>query len=324
MADATFNNPAAYMGFVGFVRIDNKMIVRATSADINLRQTIDKPDVIDSRYDKTVYQLGPKEVEGSLAFPAVYDIQEGGENVVRFLYQKAIERNTENGLLATFPIDVKYAANQAPNSSNFSYVNCLVDTFGFSVAQQASVDITVGVIGQDRIEISELDTPSLEQVDNTRLVTWNNAVVSLATRNNVTIGGEFIRTFNVNINNNSVRFYTLNGLLSPQAIAPTKRDITGSAVLMGRHVDLGIAARNNPFYCTAEGQVVFGFNTNTSTDTLASGCDATFGVTIPNVVYEIEEMALVTDLFETTVNWHALPAAGTGIDDPLLTSFLDS
>jgi len=55
----------ANMGWVGFVKLfipslNANNILRATSADINLSQTIDMPNVIDGRIDRTVYQLGPK------------------------------------------------------------------------------------------------------------------------------------------------------------------------------------------------------------------------------------------------------------------------
>ena len=66
-----FEKPPAYMGYVGFVNIGG-YIVRATSADISLKQDITKPDVVDGRIDRTVYRLGPQEVGGTVAFPAIY------------------------------------------------------------------------------------------------------------------------------------------------------------------------------------------------------------------------------------------------------------
>ena len=136
-----YNNPPAYMGFVGFVKLrtgnvvgtsqadsnytHEDMIIRATSADLNLSQEVSKPDVIDSRYDRTVYQLGPKIIEGTVAFPAVYDLQ-GGASIVEALYRYAITRNT-SGLLSDFNLDVKYASSQtAPNVADFIYYGNIV------------------------------------------------------------------------------------------------------------------------------------------------------------------------------------------------------
>ena len=146
-----YNNPPAYMGFVGYVRLrtgnvvgngvdsgsnynHQSMIVRATSAEMNVKQEITKPDVIDSRYDKTVYQLGPKEVDGNLAFPAVYDLQ-SGSSIVEALYRYAVTRSP-TGSLSDFDVDIKYATSQSPpNEADFVYFGCVVNTWQFSVSQ---------------------------------------------------------------------------------------------------------------------------------------------------------------------------------------------
>ncbi|KKM75977.1 hypothetical protein LCGC14_1384830, partial [marine sediment metagenome] len=49
-------------------------------------------------------------------------------------------------------------------------------------------------------------------------------------------------------------------------------------------------------------------------------CQGKFLVTLPNIVFQIEEIALTNELFESTVNWHCLPNARKGTEDPLLTS----
>jgi hypothetical protein len=88
-------------------------------------------------------------------------------------------------------------------------------------------------------------------------------------------------------------------------------------VLIGRHQALGNVALNNELNCTESANIKFGFNTPGT----GEGCSSsTFNVTMPNCIFEIEEMSLTNDLFETTVNWHSLPAAGTGVCDPMLAS----
>jgi len=131
------------------------------------------------------------------------------------------------------------------------------------------------------------------------------------------IGGQFVRSFEANVNNDAERYYTLNTKLFVQAIAARKRDITGNVVLMGRHPQLANIALDNELNCTESTNIKFGFNTPTGNE--LSGCsESTFNVTMPNCVFEIEEMSLSNDVFETTVNWHSLPAAGTGVCDPML------
>jgi hypothetical protein len=325
-----FGQPPAYMGFVGFVQFNagnilgngvdadtnvvfNDIIVRATSADINLSQEVTKPDVIDSRYDKTVYQLGPKIIEGSIVFPAVYDIGTG-TNIVDLMYRFAATRAATTGLLSDFDCNIKYAESVGDNVASFVYENNIVNAFKFAVSAENIVEITADVIGVSRTPAS-IASLSSDYMQNTRIVTWNDARVEIGGgRLGGIIGGQYIRSFEANINNNAERFYTLNWELFAQAIAPTKRDVDGNVVIMGRQIDLGSLAQDNEFYCSEDQYVKFGFETQGGTE----NCTASFGVQVPNCVFEIETMSLTNSLFETTVNWHALPSAGTGISDPLV------
>jgi len=345
-----WNAPKAFMGFVGFVRVQDGVIkgnndgvsdvlhdpylIRATSADINLSQEISKPDVIDSRYDRTVYQLGPKLVDGSFAFPAVYEVPTGQTlTLFEVLYRYAVTRDVF-GLLSPFELNVKYAAsNTGPhNAGEFKYTGCLANTWQFSVAQSDVVTCSVDVLGVNREPLGAMDPPARTiAVDNctdstsetatigtTRIVTWNDARVEMSGgRLTDSIGGQFVRSFEANVNNDAERYYTLNTKLFVQAIAPRKREISGNIVLMGRHPALGNVALSNEDNCTESTNIKFGFATPTGTE--LSGCSAsTFNVTMPNCVFEIEEMSLTNDIFESTVNWHSLPAAGTGVCDPML------
>jgi hypothetical protein len=86
--------------------------------------------------------------------------------------------------------------------------------------------------------------------------------------------------------------------------------------LIGRHDSIGEAALTNEENCTESSEILFGYATPGD----GEGCTpTTFNVTLPNVVFEMETMSLTNDIFESTVNWHSLPAAGTGSCDPLLT-----
>lgn len=335
------NNPPAYMGFVGFVRLkkntasaisqhSNPIIVRATSADLRLSQEITKPDVIDSRYDRTVYQLGPKIVDGSLSFPALYDTPSGRTNVFEILYRYAATR-TSTGLLNPLDIDVKYAATDAgSNEAEFTYPNCVINSWKFAVNQSDVVTCDIDVVGVNRIAASLSAPPRADWddacsdgvaggVSATRVVTWADARLQIFVggESGDVINGTYARSFEANINNDVERYYTLNKVLAPQAIAPRKRDITGSVSIMGRNPALSNRALNNEINCSENSYITFGFEAEA---TGYSCQNASFNVKIPNIVFQIEEMALTNDIFETTVNWHAFPSAGTGTCDPLVTS----
>lgn len=323
-----YNNPQAYMGFVGFLRLQpgiynaNPLTVRCSSADIGLSQEVTTEDLIDSRFDRTVYRLGPQIVEGSVVFPAVYDAQSGA-NVVDALYRYAIVRDS-TGLLHDFTLDIKYAEDSIPNAASFTYVGCIANTFQFSVTQSELIQITTDMIGLTReSEQPGWTPPSATDLTTTRVVTWNDARVEIreGTRGGFGfIGGQYMRSFEANINNNAERFYTLNKELFPQAIAPTKRDVDGNIVFMGRHQDLANLALSNENYCAEDTEIAFGFTSQGTQE----ACNTSFAVVLPNVVFQIEEIGLTTDLLETTVNFRSLPAAGTGIDDPLVTSLDDA
>jgi hypothetical protein len=342
--------PQAYLGFVGFVKVNagtipgdalvgqesithDPFIVRATTADINLSQEITLPDVVDSRYDRTVYQLGPKLVDGTLEFPALYEVATGQERTLfEILYRYAVTRQ-QDGLLAPFTLDVKYATSQpeGQNESEFRYTGCIANTWQFRVAQSDVVTCSIDIIGVDRLDKPKQVLPPARnntvdcepigntangQLGTTRIVTWNDARVELigGSIGSNGIGGQFMRSFECNINNDAERFYTLNTFLFPQAIAPRKREITGNVVLMGRHPVLSNVALDNELRCSESSEIHFGFATQEG----GEGCGTqTFNTVIPNTVFQIEEMSLTNDIFETTVQWRGLPAAGTGQCDPI-------
>jgi hypothetical protein len=315
-----FDQPPAYMGYVGFVNIDGN-IIRATSADIALTQDITKPDVVDGRIDRTVYQLGPQEVGGSVAFPAIYD-NAGGVTTIANMWEKVCKR-TELGTLLSFPITVKYAQTGTYNSSSFTYDNCVANSLQFSVTQGDVMNVSMDVIGLTRTPVSIPDPPGTStSTDNSRIVTWADSRIEINAGDQRPIGlagqigGQFIRSFEVNISNNVERFYTLNKALFAQAVAPSKRDVTGNIVVLGRLPGLSELAFTNENYAYEDTEIRFGF-----TPSIGS---SEFIRRIPNVVFQIEEMSITNNLFETTMNWHSLPAARiassttTATTDPLL------
>ena len=310
---ATFGNPAASMGYVGFVRFGGTLsgaadngLVRATSCDLHLMQDVTKPDVVDSTFDRTVWQLGPKLVEGTIDFPAIFR-RGTGDTIGEELFDLAVSRDS-TGHLGLVPVFVKYTTSNAA----FQFQSCLVDQYTFSVAQSDVVSISTTIIGGGRSSEEPLEPGT--DIENVRIVTWNDAIVTINLDGSGAgaIGGEFVRSFDLTVANNADRFYTLNGALAPQDIAPTKRDITGTLILMGRHPNLGQHAEDNELRCFDDSTIQFGYSIDTG------GCGGGFTRTLPGVVFQIEELALTNELFETTVNYHVLPAASL-TNDPLLT-----
>jgi len=299
--------PPAFMGYVGFVKFGTSL-VRATSCDIKLSQEITKPDVVDSRFDKTVYQLGPQIVEGAVEFPAIYDsgvVGDSTQDIAETLYRRAVKRNVD-GKLDLININVKYTSANA----SFSYPNCLVNNWRFSVTQQDVVTIGVNVIGINRVASSFVEPTS---VPNTRIVTWADAICNIQnTDGSIDITGSYVRNFNIEIANDAERFYALNGQLFPQDIAPRKREVTGSLVFMGRMPGLANWSETNQDRCTEISTLEFGYSINNP------NCGGGFDVILPNVVFQIEELSLGNDIFETNVNYHCFPAGSLLNGDPLL------
>lgn len=316
-----FGTPPAYMGFVGFARFDfptENVIVRANSADIRLMQEITKPDVIDGRFDRSLYQLGPQIVEGSVEYPAIMERQGSTDPTAR-LYRACVQRDTtgdrQGRLSATniFDLSVRYTTQFA----DFRYTDCIVNQWRFTAEQSGLATINVDLIGVRRkaAQVGALQRSSPGFPQNSRIVTWNDVIVDiLGARGAPNLSGEFIRRFEVTINNNAERYYTFNRELFPQDIAVRKRDIDGSMTILGRHEGLGEHARTNQERCYEESKVKFGY------DLTRDECDATFLVTLPNTVFRIEEIALTNDLFETTVQFHCFPDQQDLTTSDLLTT----
>jgi len=309
-----FGSPPAFMGYVGFVRFgpSDTDLVRATSADIRLSQEIIKPDLIDSRFDRTTYQLGPKIVEGSAEFPAIFDSGGTGSSndVAEKLYRLACQRDA-SGKIGSTEIAVKYTSQ----SASFRFPGCIVNNWRFAVAQSDVINIGIDVIGIDRVS-TDLTEPGDDEFKTTRIVTWNDAVFSIDEADGTTsvVSSEYIRNFDIEIANDAERFYTLNGKLSPQDIAPRKRDVTGSLTIMGRHPSLSSIAEDNENRCTEDRTMVFGYNIS------APSCGTGFKVRLKDLVFEIEEMSLTNDLFETTVNYTSFPGGRLLLaEDPLIS-----
>ncbi len=276
----------ANMGWVGFVIMrSNKLaasnILRVTSADINLSQEITMPDVIDGRIDKTVYQLGPKLVGGSLSLPIVADVDDPGlfcigsecgcpnvsdlttaGGILNNLWCWATARGNHGRLLFDdMQLDIRYA-----NHSAFTFDSAVVNTLGFSVAQGDAVNFDVDVIARTRVrpndplaepEISEFLSPA-------RVLTWNDFTVNgvqgcFGSGGNDLFYSNQVQEFSLEINNNADRFYSMQGSLFPMDINVGKREVTGSFTLMGLQNRLRQLSETNQDRFTEKNEIRFAF-----------------------------------------------------------------
>lgn len=335
----------ANMGWVGYaflrsskLKADN--ILRVTSADVNLSQEITMPGVIDGRIDRTVYQPGPRIVQGTLSMPIVADVQNPDDfngcvnttdltvagSVLNNVWCWATARGNHGRLLYDDArLDIRYA-----NHAAYTFDSCVVNNLGISVAQSDAATMDISVIGRSRSRDPDptREPPITSFLSPARTLTWNDVTV-----NGVGGCGIFdnmdlffsnqVRNWNLEINNNAQQYYSLNGSLYPIDVNVGKREITGSLTLMGLQDRLRLLAESNDERFTEKNEIRFSFYIGETTDFVSpSGIsfmsrDWKAGMTLPpgnpifykrltGVVFQIEQIAMTNELLETTVNYLAL------------------
>lgn len=305
----TFGNPPVSMGFIGFVRYEfpaEDVVIRARTANVRLSQSIERPDVIDGRFDRSVYQLGPKIVEGSVEYPAIMERSPRTDPTAR-LYLAGIERELDGDRVGRlkasniFNLGIRYSST----ATEFRYRDCIINTWSFRAENAGGVDISSDIIGRTREQavIAPLTDPANTQFPTqARVVTWNDVIINVEGGGGApNINGAFIRDFEATMNNDAERYYVFNGILFPQDIAARKRDLTGRLTLLGRHEGLAEHALTNEQRCFEESRIQFGYSLE------RDECESIFLATWPNVIFEIEELELTNDIFETQVNFHVAP-----------------
>ena len=336
------DNIFANMGWVGFARLKildlianaNGQILRVTSADLKLSQDITTPDVIDGRIDRTVYQLGPKVVEGNLSMPVIADVDPtnftGGcvstadlraateANLLDVLWFWTNSRTPQGRLLYSDAEMVFRYANHAA----FRYDQCAVNTFALTVTHSEPVSLDLSIIGSKRTQatdpVNDNDFDITPFLSPARILTWNDITVNGigGCDNQDLFGSAQVREFTFEINNNVERFYSLNGRLFPVDINVSKREITGSLTMMGLADRLRARAEEQQDNFTrkdevrimafiGEEQIAAPRDWNVAAGTTAPGTPI-FAKRFTGVIFQIEEMGLSNDVYETTVNWLAL------------------
>jgi len=309
--------PTASMGFVGSVRfnggnIGQEIVVRALSCNISAKQNIEYPDVVDGRIDNTLYQLGPRTVDGDCEFPLVHEgINLGSSkicnpeatcanNLANRLWGIAAARDQVGRLTSQFNVDVRYTDNTA-----FRYPNCIINTMKIGVNQSEPVRVSFGVIGGASVTDSVREPLTSERdptfLSPARIITWNDFRINVfIDEAGLTIPGSYIRRFEVTLNNNAERFYTLNGKLIPQDITAQKRNISGSMALMGFSAkQFHDFIYNNQQRFTSQSKIAFGY-------TLGSSVVPYWATALWGVIFQIEEVAISNGIVETMIPFRAL------------------
>ena len=322
---STFGVPAGLMGFTGvcqleFGSVNNGTSIlqpRVTSCDLSLKQGIVLPNVTNPSFGRMVFNVQPEIIEGTIEYPIVVSQKDNNVDATPSLWNYATIRDY-NGRLSTINVYTK-AANYG---ANFKYTGCVVNTFGFSTRQEdKAIKVSAGLMGMDR---QELPSISVIHIRNARAAVWGDAVVGLYTPE-VSVSGSYIRSFSIEVNNNCERFYTGGGdsPLKVQDICAKNFDVGGTIMILGRHVGLSNYSIDNPKHYLETSYLEFGYSILCQTN----GCDPnTFGQLTPNsyssqwkaqvpgVLFQIEEIALTNNVFETVVKWSSAPA-----DNPLPT-----
>lgn len=297
-----FRAPSADMGFVGFCQFEintgsgfRKIQSRVQSFDLGLSQEIRKPNVINISYDRPVHHIQPEVVEGKIKFPILNCDNPSGlfgasvPDPTSDLWYLATSRNYY-GRLKSFDVLTKYSAVNA----SFRYKQCYVDTFTFQTQVDEPINVSVDIKGFTRREENFTTIPA---ASNSSIAMWYNAFVTLRNSEYI-LDGIDLRNLTVKVENNIERFHTANGKLVPQDLVPRHRNIQGEITTLGRIPIISQYARDNSSRAVEDTQLDFGY--------VNSGY--TFRGTIPNVILEVEEIALTNDVLETKMKWHSLPA----------------
>jgi hypothetical protein len=307
-----------YVGNVSFGFTTGLVTVRANTANVRASQEISYPDVVDGRIDRTLYQVGPRIVGGNVAFPLVHEgVQNSGRNcgsatnLGSLFWSAAAKRDDYGRLVEFFPIHIRYTDNTA-----FTYPNCIINSMEISVAQSDQVKFSCEVIGgansDDNVRLPKEVSDDLDYLAPARVVTWNDFVIRIwgDTSSGLVINGDEIRSFNVTLNNNAERYYTLNNRLSPQDVAARKREISGQVMIMGRNVGLSDLAYTNQNRFTSTAGIAFGY-------TLGSNGNPYWATGLHGVVFEIEEIEITNDLADCDANYEATQIGTDSATNPL-------
>lgn len=314
-------------GTPGASRVNTDQFIRVSSCNISAKQEVKPEEVIDGRMDRILYSIGGRSVDGSMDFPLVHDGQLGAPDasyscagagqvsLAQSIWQMAAVRDPQGRLLYEFDTVIRYNSSVA-----FEYPSCMLKKVSLTVNQGDVVKMNAEVEGRGRqgsaaegwIMRREVDSANQagkdpkEQFPNlkapVRAVTFNDFRIGVFFRTgaSIDIPGDYIRSFDVSLDNNVEKFYTLNGNLAPQDIVAKKRNIEGNLTLMGfAEMEFHNAIYNNQDFTSSKNKIQFGYG-------FGSSPTAYFGTALHGVIFQIESVDVKNDLVETKIPFKAM------------------
>lgn len=325
----------ARMGYVGSVALANitkvgsgaigtsaaNYLLRVTSCNVMMKQPVNAEEVIDGAMDRVVYSMGKREVNGDIAFPLVHDGSVSGDtggtygcsapnqSLAQNLWTIATARDTVGRLGYEFNVDVRYNSGAA-----FTYQSCVCSKLGLKVTQGGKVEVTMSVVGRGGSPPAGGGEPVMRAHRGTtlnnpvagkgpvRVVTFNDFRIGVhyRTGSSITIGGEYIRDFSVDIDNDVEVIHTLNGNLSPQDVVAKKRKIEGNLKFMGfPNLDFTENVKEQQKFTSSQNSISFGYG-------FGSSQTAYWGTSLQGVIFNIEDVSVNNGLVETGVKFMAM------------------
>lgn len=280
------------MGYIGSVVVFGRLI-RALSSSLAAKQGISHPDVVDKTIDRTLYQLGPVEVDGDVALPVVAGGSSQGGDFLKFIWSITMTRDGNTGEL-TLPspnggdVILEYSHGQVR-----TFNGCKVNSLELRATAGDRVEATLNFLGTTAFDAGV--TPALTDLSPARVLQWDDVVI---TASDNLFDSCIVREFTARVENNLSRNYTFcpgTGLFASN-ISTGKRFVSGTLGFQG-------------FAPTDASRAESNINRFTSTDTLAFNFGG-FARTFRNIIYEFQSIDINVGLVTSTVNWFA--HAGTG------------
>lgn len=314
----------AFTNFGSVIRVSpsstdvaNPFTMRATSFNLNEKQEVEPVETIDGAVDATLYKLGGNMVDGSIAMPLIHEGQslnlQGPKancspftsSLAEAFWKLAASRDVQGRMKYYADIDCVY-----PDNSHFTFRNCFLNKLGMKVGQGEAVEVSTDWIGKSKDQATQPFNKTPNYLSPARQVVWADFDVLVYSNgsynripSNASINGEGFREFEVNLDNQIDRAFTLNGSYNPQDIYAKKRRIEGSIKLLGRSKYLNTLGTTNQNFFTSDEFIAFGYRIGTGNiywATVLNGC-----------LFRKEEMSLnATDIFESTIAFRAMGDCG--------------
>jgi hypothetical protein len=266
------------MGYIGAVVVFGTPI-RAMSSSLKASQRIEHPDVVDNRIDRTLYQLGPVEVEGDVVIPVVKSGE--SQSFLATIWEWATLRDQTSGeLIKNGDVVLNYSYDIGR-----TFNGCRVNKLTMKATAGERVEATLSFMGTTAVDGCAIQDPI--DYSPARVLTWDDVSISGSDLDSCQI-----KEFTFDINNNCVRNYTFckeTGLYA-SSISTGKRHINGTIQFQGWAQTESLATTN--------------YTRSTSTDQLTFDFGG-FSQTFNHVIYEYQQIDINVGVITSTVNWYA-------------------